>query len=128
IVHLKVSTRDWLDWADGAAIHPLVLDYIRTRPDHLWSAPPKHEEPFSTPRSWHMLSDALHAYGDGISDPLLEVLAFGTLSPHHAAQFKAFARVVRHKYAVNAIIRGDARWPAGPLERDVLYFLAQSFR
>ena len=29
--------------------------------------PPKTEEPFSTPRSWHMLSDAMTSFGDGIS-------------------------------------------------------------
>src|SRR5205085_2200455 len=56
-VQLKVSHRDWLEWAHQSEIHPLILDYIQTRPDHLWSQPPKHEEPFSTPRSWHILSD-----------------------------------------------------------------------
>jgi MoxR-like ATPase len=58
-VHLRVSHRDWLEWAGGNGIHPWVLDYIQARPDHLWSQLPKHEEPFSTPRAWHMLSDAL---------------------------------------------------------------------
>src|SRR5205085_10326511 len=71
-VQLKVSVRDWLEWAHQNNIHHLVIDYIQTRPDHLWSQPPKHEETFSTPRSWHMLSDALHAYGDDISDQSLE--------------------------------------------------------
>jgi MoxR-like ATPase len=52
-IHLRADHRQWLDWAmDGGGIHPWVLDYIRLRPDHLWSEPPKHEEPFSTPRSW----------------------------------------------------------------------------
>jgi len=83
-VHLRVSTGDWLEWAAGAGLHPLVLEYVGTRPDHLWSQPPKHEEPFSTPRSWHMLSDALQSYGDALNDTLLEVLAHGTLSPSHA--------------------------------------------
>lgn len=127
-VHVKVSHRDWLEWAHGNDIHPLVIDYIGTRPDHLWSQPPKHEETFSTPRSWHMLSDALHAYGEGISDQELEVLAYGCLSPHHAGQFKAFVRQVRSKYALNEILKGEMGWPAAPEDRDVLYFLAQSFR
>lgn len=94
----------------------------------LWSPPPKHEEPFSTPRSWHMLSDALHSYGERLTDPLLEALAYGTLSPHHAAQFKAFARIVRNRYAVDRILKGEERWPSAPEDRDILYFLAQSFR
>src|SRR3954470_2030389 len=127
-VHLRVAAGDWLEWATGAGLSSLVLEYIRTRPDHLWSQPPKHEEPFSTPRSWHMLSDAIESYGDSLNDTVLEVLAHGTLSPHHAAQFQAFARVLRHRYGIERILKGEAGWPAAPEERDVLYFLAQSFR
>jgi hypothetical protein len=127
-VHLKVSHRDWLEWAGQNGIHPLVIEYIQTRPDHLWSQPPKYEEPFSTPRSWHMLSDALCEYGDGLTETALEVLAYGCLSPQHAAQFKAFVKHVRGKYRLASIIKGDASWPASPEDRDVLYFLSQSFR
>ncbi|HEU4328406.1 MAG TPA: MoxR family ATPase [Roseiflexaceae bacterium] len=127
-VHLRVSHRDWLEWARGSEIHPMVIDYIQLRPDHLWSAPPKHEEPFSTPRAWHMLSDALHAYGDGMSDQALEVLAYGCLSPQHAAQFKAYQKQIRSRYRLSAIIKGDSGWPSDPADRDVLYFLSQSFR
>lgn len=127
-VHLKVSHREWLEWASQHGIHPLILDYIGTRPDHLWSQPPKHEEPFSTPRSWHMLSDALHEYGERVSDDLIEVLAFGCLSPHHAVQFKAFVKQVRSRFRLNAIMKGELSWPAAPEDRDILYFLAQSFR
>jgi hypothetical protein len=127
-VHLKVSHRDWLEWAYHSDIHHLVIEYIQMRPDHLWSQPPKHEEPFSTPRSWHMLSDALHAYGEKITDEWLETLAFGCLSPQHAGQFKAFIKQVRSKYRLTAILKGDTGWPNKPEDRDVLYFLSQSFR
>ncbi|MGO8950419.1 MAG: AAA family ATPase, partial [Ktedonobacterales bacterium] len=127
-VHLKVSHRDWLEWAEHNDIHSLVLDYIRTRPDHLFSKPPKHEEPFSSPRSWHMLSDALHSYGPGLSDVTLGVLAYGCLSPEHANQFMGFFKQVQSRYRLNAIIKGDLGWPTRPEDRDILYFLAQSFR
>ncbi len=154
-VQLKVSHREWLDWAGANNLHPLVLDYVRTRPDHLWSQPPKTEEPFSTPRSWHMLSDALYgcgvaakdvaeSAGDGAADidgaparPLpvpdgmldaVDVLASGCLSPQHAQQFKAFVKQLRSKYRLAAIIKGEVGWPREPEDRDVLYFLAQSFR
>jgi hypothetical protein len=127
-VHLKVSHRDWLEWAGEQGIHHLVLEYIKLRPDHLWSQPPKHEEPFSTPRAWHMLSDALHGYGEALTDQWLEVLAYGCLSPHHAGQFKAFVRQVRSRYQLDAILKSEVSWPSDPDQRDVLYFLAQSFR
>ncbi len=127
-VQLKVSHRDWLEWAFESGIHPFVIEYITLRPDHLWTQPPKHEEPFSTPRSWHMLSDALNEYGDKITDQDLEVLAHSSLSPHHAGQFKAFVKQIKNQYKLSAIIDGDEKWPHKPEDRDVLYFLAQSFR
>lgn len=132
-VHLMASAREWLDWAGKTGIHPLIIDYLGVRPDHLWSAPPKHEEPFSTPRSWHMFSDALWAFTAGEADALppemtLNALAFGCLTPSHATQFKAFCKQVRSKFALDAIIKGEERWPRAPEDRDVLYFLAQSFR
>ena len=127
-VHLAVSHRDWLEWAEANAIHHLVVEYIKARPDHLWSQPPKHEEPFSTPRTWHMLSDALHAYGERLTNDELEVLAYGCLSPQHAGQFKAFIKQLRGGFRLAGILKGDAGWPSAPEDRDVLYFLAQSFR
>jgi len=127
-VHLKVSHRDWLEWAIANGIHPLVIEYIQTRPDHLWSQPPKHEECFSSPRSWHMLSDALHSYGENINDETLEILAYGCLSPNHSGQFKAFVKQVRSRYRLASIMKGEIGWPREAEDRDVLYFLAQSFR
>jgi hypothetical protein len=127
-VHLRASHRDWLAWAEQNGIHPLILDYVRTRPDHLFHAPPKTEEPFSSPRSWHMLSDGLNEFGESITDTMLEVLAFGCLTPHHAGQFKAFVKQVRSRYRLNSILKGDLGWPGSPEERDILYFLTHSFR
>lgn len=127
-VQLKVSHREWLEWAYDSDIHPFVINYIETRPDHLWVQPPKHEEPFSTPRAWHMLSDALKEYEDGLSPGILDILAAGCLSPHHAGQFKAFYKQTQSKYKLHAILEGETSWPREPQDRDVLYFLAQSFR
>jgi len=127
-VHMKVSASEWLGWAQAEGLHPLVLDYIAQRPDHLWSIPPKHEEPFSTPRSWHMLSDALTAYGDDADAQAIEALAQGCLTPQHAAQFRAFGKLAADRHRLDAILKGDARWPHAPEDRDILYFLAQAFR
>lgn len=127
-VHLTVSHRDWLDWAYQNEVHPTIIEYIQTRPDHLWSQPPKHEEPFSSPRSWHILSDAMKEYGDKLGDRELEVLAFGCLTPHHAGQFRAFVKQIRSRYQLAAILKGEVGWPHGADDRDVLFFLAHSFR
>jgi len=127
-VQLRVDHRDWLQWAHGAGIHPWVTEYVEHRPDHLWSAPPPTEQPFSTPRSWHMLSDALAQFGEGVNDEWIAVNAMACLTPEHAARFKGFVRTVRNRYGVEALLKGDLRWPHGPGELDVLFFLAESFR
>ena len=127
-VHLRASAKDWHEWAATAGIHPWVLDYLTQRPDHLWSPPPKVEEPFSTPRGWHMLSDALHSFGPDIGEDMLKVLAHGTLTAEHASMFSAYAKVVRHSLTLDAVLRGDVRWPHAPEDRDLLYFLADAFR
>ena len=75
-----------------------------------------------------MVSDALHAYGDKLSDKEIEVIAFGCLSPHHAGQFKAFFKQLSSRFQLEEILDGDTGWPHRPEDRDVLYFLAQSFR
>ena len=127
-VELRADSRIWLEWAAESDIHPYVYDYICSRPDQLWSQPPKTEEPFSTPRSWHMLSDSIKSYGNDMSEKDLSVLANGCLTSAHATQFVAYVRQVRHSYSVAKIISGDQHWPTEPEQRDILYFLAQSFR
>lgn len=130
-VQLKVDAKQWINWGYEKGLHSWVLDYITNRPDHLFSEPPKTEEPFSTPRSWHMLSDALKEYGAGereISEQILRILSYGCVSAHHAGMFLAFVRQLSNRFLLDDIIKGNARFPDKPEERDILYFLAQSFR
>ncbi len=130
-VQLVADPEQWLDWAYKEGIHKWVIDYISQRPDHLFSEPPKTEEPYSTPRSWHMLSDGLKEYGAGkkdVPESILRVLAFGTVSASHAGMFLAFIKQLGNKNLLNEIIKGNARFPSDPSKRDILYFVAQSFR
>lgn len=127
-VQLRASPRDWLEWAANAGVHELVYSYITQRSDHLWSKPPKHEEPFSTPRSWVMLSDALKSYGEGVTLDEIKALASGLVTPSHAQQFVAFAKLRERAHDLNAIIKGERGWPEKPDERDILYFLVQQLR
>ena len=130
-VQMKADPRQWIKWAHESGLHPWVIDYITQRPDHLFSEPPKTEEPFSTPRSWHMLSDALKEYGAGekvLPSEVLKMLSYACLSPSHAGMFLAYTKSLKNKHMLSDIIAENAKWPAKPEDRDILYFLAQSFR
>lgn len=132
-VQLVADSAQWLSWAYENGIHPWVMEYISQRPDHLFCEPPKTEEPYSTPRSWHMLSDSLKEYHVGeegacVPEEVLRVLAYGCVRGSHAGMFLAFIKTLERKDSLSAIIKGEMRWPSKPEERDVLYFMAQSFR
>ncbi|MET7769871.1 MoxR family ATPase [Nocardia sp. NPDC005366] len=127
-LHLRADVDDWLKWAALNDIHPWIVRYLTQRPDHLWSPPPKTEAPFSTPRGWHMLSDALHSCGDDIDDTVLHVLTAGTLTAAHASAFRAYVKTLRHAYDLEAVLKGEVSWPREPGDRDLLYFLSETFR
>lgn len=130
-VQMKADAKQWIRWAYENDLHPWVISYIESRPDHLFTEPPKTEEPYSTPRSWHMLSDALKESGAGsreLSYDYLKTLAYGSVSASHAGMFLAFVKQLGNTNLLSEIIKGEKRWPQKPEERDVLYFLAQSFR
>ena len=127
-VHLRSSVDDWLAWAIDAQINPLVVEYIAQRPDHLHVEPPKTEEAFSTPRSWHALADALTSWGDDPDLEIVAMLASGCVSASHAASFAAWYKMRERAYDLEAIIRGDLRWPTDVTDRDLLHFHALSLR
>jgi hypothetical protein len=127
-VELKASHRDWLQWAYGQGVHEWVIGYVETRPDHLNAAPPKTEETFTTPRSWHILSDALQAYGRDLTSAEVEMLASGCLSAPHARSFAAFVKQLHGNLNVEKVLSGEQPLPRAPEDRDVLYFIVQSIR
>jgi MoxR-like ATPase len=127
-VELKPTARDWLDWAYLIGVHEWIISYIETRPDHLWVAPPKTEETFTTPRSWHILSDALHSYGASVTTLEVEMLAAGCLSPNHARSFGAYVKQLHGHLRVEKVLSGEQPLPRAAEDRDVLYFIVQSIR
>jgi len=129
-VELQANPKDWIEWATRSDIHVDIIEYIRLKPDQLYSPPPKTQEPFSTPRAWHILSDCLKSYGDEIDVPKAWVLAQGVLTPSHAAQFKNFLQMRREKFNVEELLRGEKTWPRPGADGDTsfLYMLVQMVR
>ena len=90
-------------------MHPWVtgLPHRPARPPVVASRR-RREEPFSTPRSWHMLSDALRSFGPTAStsdDPE----GAGARHAHARARRRrsaAYAKIVRHRYGIEAHPQG----------------------
>lgn len=110
-VELEVNVEQWLEWGAQNGIHTSILKYIHARPDQLLAPQAQDDMPFSTPRSWHMLSDALHSCADHVTPEVIQVLASGCLSPQHAGQFSAFARNCLSPYSPESILSGEEPIP-----------------
>jgi len=59
VLHVQVDASEWLDWAEKNGVHPLVRSFIEQSPRSLMRPIADPGKPFSTPRSWTMLSQAL---------------------------------------------------------------------
>jgi hypothetical protein len=102
------------------AVQPLVLAFIRARPDRLCETPPSDATPaYPTPRAWHMLSDAIAA----TSTRLWPALAAGTVGDRAGAEFAAFAVRALDAPTLEAVARGEAPVPRDP---ELIYFLGAS--
>lgn len=125
-VQLEPNAAQWLKWAEHKQLHEHVVEYVRTRPDHLWEQPPKDERPFATPRSWEFLSNEMKSWGESLTERQAEILAYGRLSEQRAKSFCAWRKIANDRYRIDKILKGEASWPSEPKDRDLLYFLSRS--
>ena len=93
LVQVKVDLKEWLGWAARNQVRADVRGFIGFMPETLMRPVPTEPVPFSTPRAWASLSDALDlAEAAGILDNTLRrALAFGRVTAEDAAIFCTMA-------------------------------------
>lgn len=106
-VHVEPSTQDWLKWARKNFLNPLIIEYIELHPDHLTMEPSSDETPYSSPRSWHILSDALRELKSSDSLKVRQSLCYGAVSPEHAEEFLKFAEKGFQLYSLQGLFDGS---------------------
>lgn len=119
-VALAPDAEAWLSWGATSGLHPLVLAFIRARPDRLFELPPSDATPaYPTPRAWHMLADAIASVGQR----LWPATAAGTVGDRAGAEWSAFAKRALEAPSLEAIAAGTAAVPRDP---ELIYFLGAS--
>jgi hypothetical protein len=93
ILQIRHDVDEWLSWAQRASVRQEIRSFIQTVPDALMRPVPADPVPFSTPRSWSLLSRAfdLAERAGMLGNEIRRALAFGRLSPEDAAVFCALA-------------------------------------
>jgi hypothetical protein len=93
ILHVRVDVKEWLEWARANGVRRDIISFISFMPETLMRPVPAEPIPFSTPRAWASLSQALDlAQANGILDNALRrALAFGRVTAEDAAIYCAMA-------------------------------------
>jgi MoxR-like ATPase len=91
ILNVRVDVREWLAWAENNQIREDIRKFIEISPESLMRPIPSVPEPFSTPRAWASLAQALDATErEGVLTPdVRRALAFGRVTASDAAAYLA---------------------------------------
>lgn len=122
IVNVAPTVEEWIGWAERNDVREDVRAFILCNHDALIRASRDDDAPFSTPRAWASLSNALDCIEDAgmLTEDMRRALAHGRVSPEDADQycdFVASAQPVRGgEYYLENPDRlpysGAARWSA----------------
>ena len=105
LIHIDVEPNheEWLSWAAGAGVHPVVMAYIHSSPKSLNNFDPKADErAFATPRTWEYASDILKT---SPSESDRRVLLAGTVGPGHAAELETHIRYANQLPDLDALLK-----------------------
>ena len=92
-VELREDAELWARWGLLHDIHPVVIGFIRYRPDLLFRQEHENlERGWPTPRSWERVSRMLQSFGSS-DDVLLNKVVYGLVGNQAGAEFVAFRAI-----------------------------------
>lgn len=111
IVELEPDLDSWLNWAMTNAVHHTVISFLQFSPASLSNLEKsrKDELTFANPRSWSMISDAMLAYGNDLSDSGLRAMVNGAVGEAVGSEFLAFNRLYGQIPDVEKILNGSIK-------------------
>ena len=134
-VTLEATLEDWLRWGRQADIHPLILGFLRYRPQLLFKMEGSVEQGWPSPRSWQRVSTLLKSFEkQGMTfDALVDIAVAGLVGQGAAMEFAAFRKyqdsanfaemALLHNHEPRFPERSDARYAY--TSGLVYHFLAQ---
>jgi hypothetical protein len=85
-IGVEADRKEWLGWAGGEGVHPDVRNYVSSDPQIF-------ADEWSNPRAWKMVSDLLHAGGNGSrGDDVPVAILTGVVGPTRAVAFRTFCK------------------------------------
>jgi ATPase family associated with various cellular activities (AAA) len=103
-LHVEVSLEDWSHWAARSGIEPVVIAFLRFRPEYLHCFD-SNAKSFPTPRSWEFVSNICKQQ----PSPAVELaLICGAVGRTAGIEFAAFLKLYRTLPSIDAILLNPA--------------------
>ncbi len=124
-LHLEIEAEfgSWNRWAVYSGINPMVLGFLKFRPNYLHTFDPsKGSLVFATPRTWELVSNILNNVSDDVN--LVFDLISGLVGRGIATEFKGWVRVFKDLPDIEDIFNGKN--VSVPTNTDTVYALTSS--
>lgn len=108
---IQEDEQGFLDYAEENNLHPVVMDYVRRYPGHLYGIQDEEGHPsFTTARSMERTSDILYEYDTGyVKESILAVAIEGVLGKHAYAKLKVSMEMVNDLPNPLSVLEGNAK-------------------
>ena len=91
-MELEIDSQEWIDWASQAGINHQIVDYIKFKPQAVYTFKPDHtDQTYACPRTWEFLSKLIADTPPNNPDAL--PLYAGTVSEGVAREFITFCKI-----------------------------------
>ncbi len=125
LLHLEVCAKfeSWNEWAIKNNIHPIVLGFLKFKPDYLDLFERDSDNlAFATPRSWQMVSQILTNVSDDFK--VVDSLIAGLVGGGVCVALEGWAKVFKKLPDIEKIFAGKET--KVPKEPDIIYALTSS--
>lgn len=134
IVPVHSDADGWTEWAVSANIHPLIVAYIKHRPDHLSPELPNDTSDmrgWPSPRSWESVSNTMHALvgaqkvwsrqANDSKSEIFRVKLLGTVGPAAGQDFLQFQAIGSKLPDPKLVLDGKIKFPSVAENASIIY-------
>lgn len=105
-LELQPDLDQWTRWARLQGLHPLVISFLRFRPQCFFSMEGNLERGWPSPRSWERVATLLE-HGKGLSDSSLALMIHGLVGEGAGLEFLGFRRWAAELPDIPSVLDGE---------------------
>ncbi|MDZ7855082.1 ATP-binding protein [Sphaerotilus sp.] len=104
-LELRADLGTWLDWAQQQALHPIVVSFLKYRPNCFLDMEGNVERGWPSPRSWERVAQVL-ASGSSLGPSSVALMVHGLIGSAAATEFLAYLQMHEELPDLESVLLG----------------------